>query len=109
MSRGLLKNIHQQFKKTPGLEGLAREIASLLAAATVKQCSIDQNEFGLPPIFESLNLFAVPEHMVAQARSTKILFEAGIFYKKPLVCIGDTILTNKENEINLGSTNILER
>ena len=91
LSRPLLKQVHQHFKKTPGLEALAREVASLIAAATVKQCSIGQNEFGLSPIFESMNLLETPEHMVAQARSTKILFEAGIFHKKPLVCIGDNM------------------
>ena len=91
LSLGLLKQVYHHFKKTSGLEGLAREVASLIAAATVKQSSIGQNEFGLPPILESLNLFETPEHMVAQARSTKILFEAGIFYKKPLVCIGESM------------------
>jgi hypothetical protein len=91
LSRNLLKQTHQHFKKTPGLEGLAREVASLIAAATVKQSSFGQNEFGLPPIFESYNLLKTPEHMVAQARSTKILFDSGIFHKKPLVCIGGTM------------------
>ena len=91
MSRDLVKQVHKQFKQIHGFEGLASEVASMIAEATVRQCRAGQKECNLPALFESFNLLETSAHMVAQARSTKLLFDTGILYEKPSICIGDNM------------------